>query len=457
MGRKLLYGLLALLLFSLYFLTEDVRTVHHGWHNNDSLKAAYRLLENRGIDSERIYGSARLFPLPPTDTLLVMDSNRGKLSESHRQALHDWVRSGGRLVLEARSLYYNDDEPDEENDQGSEDASEEPVDDDLVNYALQDYDESDLYDNDPLMYSFGISAWYVPREEAWHAATSYLNPTQWQIEQSSRELTTCLAPTAEEREGCERELCGDHSRTPTYSSGFIGDELRQAAFIPEEKLMHIDQFGRDNDEYYDATTPNTDTELNLSLDNEYGAQLLHLYYGEGDIIAVTNLDIWYNQHLAWLDHAWLLREISQGYQHVWWVHSVDMPPLGAWLWQRAWPLIISLLVLLVLFLWMKMPRVGVMLPQWRHGARDFLHHLHASANFLWRHRQIDALLSPLREQVRRQLRQRRGEEDIDQLCLAAAALGLDGEAIRYAMLSTPPDDQALTDMIATLQQLRSRI
>ncbi len=455
MWPRLLAAVFILLMIGLYFLTEDVRSVHHLGSSANSFKAAYQLLERNQVNSERIFGSARLFPLPDTDTLLIMDANRGKLSDEHISDLHDWVQSGGRLVLEARTLYYNDEDTDYEDDDAE--LSDEPFDPERVNYAIDGYDESDLEENDALLYSFGVSAWYVPREAVWPAPDSYVSQPQWRIEEDSREQLACLSPTGEERDNCERQLCGDGEHAPVYSLGNIGEQLRQVAFAPEKKLMHIDQFDRDDEDNYDATTPYTDTELNLSLDNQYGAQLLHLYYGEGDVLVVTNLDVWRNDKLAWLDHAWLLHEISDGYAQAWWVHSVDMPPLMAWLWQQAWPLLLSLLLMLAIFLWMKMPRVGVLLPQWQQGARDFLHHLRASANFLWRHRQIDALLTPLREQVRRRLRHQQGNDSLDQLCAVAQTLGISDNAVHHAMSHSPADDQELTQMIDTLQQLRSRI
>ena len=445
MWRKLIYPLIALLLASLYFLTEDVRTVEQSWSRGENLKAAYTFLEQRSVSSERVYGSARLFP--PASTLLIMDSNRGRLNAEHIEALREWVFAGGRLILEARPMFYSD-----VDDSGDDDDFR--FEDDAVNYAIDGYDTNDLEENDPLLYSFGVSAWEVPREHTWETPWSYLGVPQWN---QDTQASKCLNPADEEKDRCRQMLCGDVTHTPTYSLGYVADAPRQIAFAPELKLMHIDQFDEQETEQPDPTTPVTDTRINLTFGNEYGDQLLHLHYGEGDVIALTNLDIWYNRELDWLDHAWLLAELTDGHTAAWWVHSVDVPPLLAWLWLHAWPLLCSLLLLLLFFLWMRMPRVGVMIPQWQHNPRDFLHHLRASASFLWRHQQNTALLSPLREQIRLQLRAHQGTDSLDALCAMASVSGMTDEAVRYAMSHSPSDEQELTQMISLLQQLRSRI
>lgn len=457
MRRNLAVILFTALLVGGYFITEDVRTVSHHASAAKPFAAAYALLQHEGIDSQRIYGSARLFPLPDTDTLLIMDAERGRLSEEHIAALHSWVKAGGRLVLVAKTLYYDDSDTDTDiDDEDVDNDFEASLEEDDVNYAIEGYDEVDLQDNDALMYSFGVSAWYVPREEFWPAVPAYAPDSDASIVQNSARLRRCLSPTGSEKENCATYLCGNDEHTVTYSFGYIADLPRQAAFTPQTKLMHIDQF--DDDQEYDATTPETETHINVTLDNEYGAQLLQLLYGEGDIIAITGLHIWSNQQLGYLDHAWLLHTISAGHSHVWWIHSVDMPPLMAWLWQRAWPLLCASALLLGLFLWMKIPRQGVLLTTGTHASRDFLDHLRASANFLWRNRRSDSLIKPLRDEVLRRQRQRTGSTDLDTLCrLAEQELGMLPEQTRLAMSHLPSDDQELTHMISTLQQLRSRL
>jgi hypothetical protein len=466
MLRVLLVVLAIVAALSLWWLIEPYSYVEHGQSTEKRWAAASTFLGERDIDARTVHGTAQLFPLPDNTTLLVIEASRTRLTSSQIEQLHDWVRNGGRLVIAARPLYYHevdcenqedcaDSDTDENSAQDPYDADSEPQD----NLAITGYDASDLEDNDPLLYSFGVSAWHVPREDVYPPLEPFRRLSVFEQNVLQERLRSCLSPTGEEREQCAFQLCGDASTTPTYSLGIYDDIPRQFAFDPEDKLMHRDQYGDDMaDDEEEPALPLTDTRINTWADNEFGDQLLLLDYGNGDILVMTDVEIWSNESLAYLDHAWLLDAAADGSTSVWWVHSIDMPPLMAWLWHRAWPLILSLVIVLALFLWLRMPRRGVLLHADSAHRRDFLHHLHASAFFIWRNGGADELLGALRKQVQRKLAH---HTDADTLAaradIAATLTGLPAHEVAHALSATARSEQEFTELVDLLQTLRSRL
>jgi hypothetical protein len=468
MLRILLVCLAIVAAVSLWWLFEPYSYVEHGQSSEKKWAAASAFLAERDIDARSVHGTAQLFPLPDTTTLLVIEANRTRLTSGQIEQLHEWVRDGGRLVIAARPLYYHVSDADCDED---EDCADVDVDDNIAqdedaeerepeeNFAIIGYDASDLEDNDPLLYSFGVSAWHVPREDVYPPLEPFRRLSQFEQTSQQQRMRSCLAPTGEERDQCAFLLCGDANATPTYSLGIYDDIPRQFAFDPEDKLMHRDQYADDMaEDEEEPELPLTDTRINTWADNPFGDQLLLLDYGDGDIVVMTDLDIWNNASLAYLDHAWLLDAVADGAGAVWWVHSIDMPPLLAWLWQRTWPLLTSLVILLAAFLWLRMPRRGVLLQADVIQRRDFLHHLHASAFFIWRNGGADDLLAALRKQVQRRLARHTDAGTLAARAdVAATVTGLPAHQVAHALSGSARSEQEFTDLVDLLQTLRSRL
>lgn len=468
MLRMLLVMLVIVAALALWWLVEPYSYVEHGKSTEKRWAAASTFLGERDIDTRTVHGTAQLFPLPDNATLLVIEASRTRLTSSQIEQLHDWVRNGGRLVIAARPLYYHEGDVDcgDEQPCTDEDMHDDNADDwysgeegEVENLAITGYDTSDLEDRDPLLYSFGVSAWHVPREGVYPPLEPFRRLSAFEQNALQERMRSCLSPTGEQREQCAFQLCGDSSTTPTYSLGIYDNIPRQFAFDPEDKLMHRDQYGDDMaDDEEEPALPLTETRINTWADNEFGDQLLLLDYGSGDILVMTDVEIWSNESLAYLDHAWLLDAAADGATSVWWVHSIDMPPLMAWLWQRAWPLMLSLVIMLAVFLWFRMPRRGVLLHADSAHRRDFLHHLHASAFFIWRNGGADELLDALRKQVQRKLAH---HTDADTLAartdVAASLAGLPAREVAHALSATARSEQEFTELVDLLQTLRSRL
>ena len=490
MIRKLLTGLFFAVLVAAFFITERYDYVEHSRSSEKTWAAANDFLGKYGIQSENRYGAARLFPLPSIDTVLIIDEDHSAITDEQIEELHEWVAQGGHLILAARTLYYSeDDEEDCPEQQDLEHVKSEFnkagdladdhcktqaldksfADDASKNYAFEEYDADDMKSNDALLYSFGVTAWHVPRYGAERMPPAEVNISDFESALFAPLIEACIKKptnkTEEKYEECEVQLCGDPTLNVLYSTVNIAGKLRQFAFHPEDKLMHIDQYSDeeirdavDEGEYADPTLPLTDTKLLVEAGKEFGSQLMQLNYFDGTVTVLTDLHIWDNQQLSYLDHAWLLHELTDGSAAAWWVRHIEMPPIMLWVWIKAWPLVISLLVILCLFLWLKMPRRGVQLQLAQHRGRDFLHHLYASGFFLWRTKQPGMLLQPLRNQVERLLLRHTPEKKgATRFKDAEKLTGISAKNIELALTARPSSDADLTFIVNTLQTLRSRL
>ena len=426
-GAVLALILLAALAVTIWHKFEKIPIAEHGQSTARAHAAALTLFEQWQKSPRRLTSSIELFPLPATDTLLIVERTPGTMPAWQQDALLEWVEAGGRLVTHALPL--------------SEDA-----------WNDGELGDADIRDHDPLLYRLGITAWR-DGSQPHRAAVSALGPENSQLERSFR--LHCIA--GEEDDTCIDLTCGDFTRQPIFAWLDIeGVAQFQLELDPTIDLLHRDLFDEVDEE--DVSLPESAT--NVMQRGVIGGRdlLLRLRSGEGDIWVLSDMAIFENHRLHHLDHAALLAHISQEYNHIWWATSIDVPPLSSWAWQRAWPLILSLLVVLLVFLWRHMPRRGVILSLSEQQPHDFTDHLRAAAALLWRINQKRPLLEPLQRDVLRRLGTHAGGAD-PQRChqLAAELSGLSPELVHQALHALPDNDAALQQQIALLQHLRQSL
>src|SRR5690606_20163373 len=98
------------------------------------------------------------------------------------------------------------------------------------------------------------------------------------------------------------------------------------------------------------------------------------------------------------DNAYVVWRMLRDSDKVWLVLNADSPSFWRHLWQLSAIGCILLLAALVIWLWHKVPRFGPVLEQRTTGRRQFLDHIQATAQFLFRKQGNDALITPLREE-----------------------------------------------------------
>jgi hypothetical protein len=417
---------LAAIATALWLQLEKVPVVRHGISTAQQQDAAIALLERRNKTARRITSSSELFPLPDSDTLIILERHQPTMPEWQLQALTDWVLAGGRLLTHARPL-------------------------DLEDWNDGSLEGEDLRNQDPLLYRFGVTAWYesgLPKR----LPGAFRNETAADV-LAVEFSNNCL--TDSNAKACLDLTCGDSTKDVEFALLYLDDQQRllQLELNPAIDLLHRDLY--DEFDENDASLPEG---LGRVADRAMlGGHdvLLKLRAGDGELWLLSDLDIFGNARLHHLDHADLLVTLSDDRQQVWWAVSVDVPPLSAWLWQRGWPLIIALLLLLLVFLWLHMPRRGVVLQTTNNVHHNFTDHLRAASALLWRIGQRDAVLSALRRKVLQALARHPGGDDPNRRDDVAGMLsGLDAALVRRALTDTPDDDAALLQLVALLQHLR---
>lgn len=135
---------------------------------------------------------------------------------------------------------------------------------------------------------------------------------------------------------------------------------------------------------------------------------------EKGAVTVTS-DLWFinNIFIDQQDHApffWALLHQHHQPQTVWLINPLQQSKsLLSLIWLFAAPLVISLVLLLLLWLWRISYRFGSIEIETQSERRSLLEHIEASAAYLWRHRCQQTLLQPLQQHVQTQHRHQLSE------------------------------------------------
>ncbi len=424
-GAALVLLLLATLAATIWHQFEKVPLAQHGEPTARPQAAALALLERWQKSPRRLTSSIELFPLPTTDTLLIVERTPGTMPLWQQDALIDWIENGGRVITHALPL--------------SEDA-----------WNDGELNDADIRNHDPLLYRLGITAWRDGSQPHRTPVSPVPGAGTDQLERNFR--MHCIA--GEGNDTCINLTCGGLTEQPVFAWLGIDDVSQfQLELDPTIDLLHRDLFDEVGED--DVAIPESHARVMHRGTIGERDVMLRLSVGDGDIWILSDMTIFGNQRLHHLDHAALLEHIGQRHARVWWAASIDVPPLSTWLWQRAWPLILSLLILMLVFLWQHMPRRGVILTLSNRQPHDFTDHLRAAAALLWRINQKKPLLQPLQRDVLHKLAAHPGgAEPQRREQLAAELSGLNPEQIHRALHVLPDNDAELQDQVALLQHLR---
>ena len=111
-------------------------------------------------------------------------------------------------------------------------------------------------------------------------------------------------------------------------------------------------------------------------------------YGQGLITLSSDNAFLTNNAIGDHDHAWLLSLIVETEHHpdkIWLLYDLDMPSLWSLLIKYAAPIVSSVAIALLLWLWMAMQRSGPVVETIEIRRRDILEHLNMRSQYLWRY------------------------------------------------------------------------
>lgn len=197
---------------------------------------------------------------------------------------------------------------------------------------------------------------------------------------------------------------------------------------------------------------------------EEGGVVAIFALGEGFLVLLADDTIFDNGRIAGADHALFLWQLVKYFGDPPEVVALLGDRIGflAFLWRAAWPLLVALLLLTLIFIWERAPRFGPPVELRPSGQRGLRAHLKAAAAFQWRHHDQAALLEPLRAEVLRRARVSipgwPGFAPERQKAELARIARLPEPAIAAALGDVPDNDpQEFTTLVATLETLRKAL
>ncbi len=345
------------------------------------LLAAERFLTTMGVPTRPIDSIKDMQEKPRPGDVLLISSDRQTLGERHSQALLDWVKAGGHLVVTVAHVVP------EEYEKQAEDG---PL---LVRVRVRD----------PLLDALGLSVRYLLDKD--------------QDERVSR------------------------ARLPGH-----GKEL-QVQFNPAF-FLHGARRG------------------DFVIDTGQGIALLQRRLGRGRITVLSGMHFLEFRRLGEYDHARFLYALVENARHVWLMSSNDMPPLWRWLWDHAREAVIAAALLLLLWLWSKLPRFGPLQQQPPPVRRRIMEHIEANGHFLWKQRQLARLVEAVREALEHTALHRHpawagmsAEEKVAHIA-QLGGLGIDEARQLLGLVPNEPvsrHHREFTRLIEKLERIRKRL
>lgn len=290
----------------------------------------------------------------------------------------------------------------------------------LVALALNEYDPELETSNDPLLDRLGIQL--AIAEDVDDEAEGEVVAEGEVINEN---LENVLGPSLD-----AEAFCG---LGPDPSPVYIGDATLQVQFTARRSLW-------------------VDADVIGAVANDAGDQLLQLEHGDGMITVLTTTRMWRNSRIGCHDHAHLLGFLLGRSATTWWLAGVEMPGLPLLLWRHFPYALLGTFLLGALWAWNRMVRFGAVSGQAQVPRRSLLEHVRATAAYYWRHRQEDALLAFMREDIL----SRTGDPARSPVLAAAAErAGIDHAELEQALAAEPGiNRETFLARVRVLQRLR---
>lgn len=274
----------------------------------------------------------------------------------------------------------------------------------------------------------------------------------------------------DERTGKSGDLLLDALNLQQYET--IDDDTNSAAkqIASAEKHPSLTRLYLDNEDAPAYFAFDTDYHLydagkkaHAWANSDAATHMVQMQHGHGLITALTDSEIWQNDHIGRYDHAWLLWYLTQD-REVTLVYRTEHRNLLQQL-LHYFPETLAVLLLILLFAtWHLAQRQGPVSEPADRSRRQLQEHLRASADFLYRHAGQRDLLISLQHEIWCQARRR--HPDLETLgyaaqCQRLAELShLPADAVEQALRPPPTKPVSATEFtsqVARLQSLRKSL
>jgi hypothetical protein len=175
---------------------------------------------------------------------------------------------------------------------------------------------------------------------------------------------------------------------PRLGVAVLPDSRECMAFVVPDEERHVEFCGGAR-----FTFSGTDPRLTWG-DFRQGFVFARFASGDGAVDMLASADFMRNQALEDGPHIALTRQLlapnyGEGTIHL--VYAASMPPLWRLLLEQAWMVWLPWLLALFAFLWMRMQRLGPLLPSPPDARRSLLEHVQASGQHLRRRQPIGVI------------------------------------------------------------------
>lgn len=176
----------------------------------------------------------------------------------------------------------------------------------------------------------------------------------------------------------------------------------------------------------------------------YGVHVLRLPLGRGHVTLLSDLDWSRHPRLGQGDHGALLLRVVDGRAgaRIWLVPGEERPSLFALLRDKARPLLVSLSLFVLAWLWAASRRFGPLQPAPAPARRRLAEHLDASGHYLLRHGGLPLLFDASRQRLLAQAQRRHPQwRSLSAAALAAQLAqraGVESAAVERVLAGDPP-------------------
>ncbi|GGK69863.1 DUF4350 domain-containing protein [Amphritea balenae] len=282
--------------------------------------AAERYLQQLGYSTETYSGRDQTANLPPVTDTLLLRRLQTEMTDTQLYRLNDWVEAGGTLIISPQ--VFTD----------TENIKESFIQD--LGVRLR---ESLSIENDDTDETVAVETGVA--ESASESSVADKNEAKADPEKRYHQVSFTLFGEPE-----------------SISAGF-----RRDRFLEDSDSWAVERGGNGAEYHY-----------------------LRFEIGQGAVAVLSDLDLFSNERIGQLDHAFILGHMVADSPRVWLQYSPDMPGLPELLWQKMPFVVISLLLLLILMGWRLFLYTGPTLSLQDRQRRNLLEHIEATASYAWR-------------------------------------------------------------------------
>jgi hypothetical protein len=441
-GHWLLIVALVLLGAGGYWLWQKLEWVEtrvpralKGEARTNTLLVAQRMATRLGATATSANGFASVVPFidpaaPATGRVLMLPTHRRTVNPARLEALQNWVRRGGTLVVVAHVL------DEGKNPQSPGDALLQEL---GIRLMLTDEGRKEREKFREMAERKHFSDEPVTEDEEERRAR--------EVEKNMEELRK-LVPAL----GKERERCADQTVSGALAPRFPDGATLLVACV--ERRVRLE----------------TRAEPLWTLASSQGVHALTMGVGNGRITVLTGYGFMQNHYIEFDDHADLAAAVlgfndgngSGAPREILFVPREDVPGIVSLTWTHAWPVVVLLAMWIALALVRAGARFGPVFVRREWVRRSLAEHVLATGEFLWRHEQSTVLwratLDATRRRVARTLPRESFAADEAWVAALAAKSGIDAAHLHALWIHPhPPDSNRFATTIATLNRLRNSL